>query len=361
MSVDPIFLLTEGGYSFHTRSKGSSGECWWIGSKSSEQDHGERQGRIFLASNADPIDRRQIRFRFYVTRTALAMASIRQTIGDPDTFLLEAGLTRLKELLRADDSALEYEDVVIHSRSARKELEISTGQDLDAEILRVRQGVLGLLRANAYGGKKRTSKADVAAAVCTADVVLNRVLSTLQQRGLIEGAYGGNMKVTAKGEAEFERALGSPTPVRLGSPMSMPTEPKTGFDVFVSHASEDKDPFVRALVRALASAGLKVWYDESTLRLGDSLRASIDKGLGASRYGIVIFSHAFFAKEWPQRELSALFALMRPGQRKVLPVWHDITADELRQYSPMVADLLAVRSSEGMDAVVSKILDAVKS
>ena len=43
-------------------------------------------------------------------------------------------------------------------------------------------------------------------------------------------------------------------------------------DVFISHASEDKDAIVRPLANALISCGLKVWYDEFTLRIGDSLR-----------------------------------------------------------------------------------------
>jgi len=77
-----------------------------------------------------------------------------------------------------------------------------------------------------------------------------------------------------------------------------PTE-QTSFDVFVSHASEDKDEFVRDFVKCLQENGLNVWYDEFTLRVGDSLRRSIDNGLRNSRYGIVVLSEAFFSKEWP--------------------------------------------------------------
>ena len=74
------------------------------------------------------------------------------------------------------------------------------------------------------------------------------------------------------------------------------------YDAFVSHASEDKDEFVKPLVEALQDAGYKVWYDEFTLKVGDSLRRSIDNGLTNSRYGIVVFSNAFFAKNWTQYE-----------------------------------------------------------
>ena len=52
------------------------------------------------------------------------------------------------------------------------------------------------------------------------------------------------------------------------------------YDLFISHASEDKDDFVRPLANALKSLGVKVWYDEFTLKIGDSLRGSIDRGFG---------------------------------------------------------------------------------
>lgn len=71
------------------------------------------------------------------------------------------------------------------------------------------------------------------------------------------------------------------------------------YDVFVSHATEDKDELVRPLAHGLQRRGLVVWYDEFELRLGDSLRRKIDLGLAASRFGVVVLSPAFFAKNWP--------------------------------------------------------------
>ena len=66
------------------------------------------------------------------------------------------------------------------------------------------------------------------------------------------------------------------------------------YDVFISHATEDKDDIVRPLAEALINQNLRVWYDEFELRLGDSLRRKIDVGLTQSRFGIVVLSHAFF-------------------------------------------------------------------
>jgi TIR domain len=78
------------------------------------------------------------------------------------------------------------------------------------------------------------------------------------------------------------------------------------WDVFISHASEDKELVARPLAQLLTGSGLHVWLDENELRLGDSLRIKLDQGLAASQFGVVVLSRAFFAKDWPQRELDGL-------------------------------------------------------
>ncbi len=118
------------------------------------------------------------------------------------------------------------------------------------------------------------------------------------------------------------------------------------YHVFVSHASEDKENFVRPFVAALITEGLSVWYDEFELRLGDSLRRSIDNGLKNSKYGIVVLSEHFFKKEWTQKELDGLFAKEVSGEKVILPLWHKISKNEVLNYSPMIADLKALNTSD---------------
>jgi hypothetical protein len=131
------------------------------------------------------------------------------------------------------------------------------------------------------------------------------------------------------------------------------------WDVFISHASEDKDDFVRPLATALQASGLLPWYDESALTVGDSLRGKIDEGLAKSRYGIVVLSHAFFTKNWPQQELDGLMSREVAGAKVILPVWHNITFEEVRGYSPMLSGRVAAKSSEGLDTVVRKLREAM--
>ena len=113
------------------------------------------------------------------------------------------------------------------------------------------------------------------------------------------------------------------------------------FDVFISHASEDKDEIVRPLANSLKSYGLNVWYDEFELKIGDSLRRKIDKGLSNSRFGIVVLSKNFIRKGWTNYELDGIISKAVSGEQVVLPIWHKITKQEVIEYSPSLADKLA--------------------
>ena len=132
------------------------------------------------------------------------------------------------------------------------------------------------------------------------------------------------------------------------------------WDVFISHAWEDKESFARPLAKALEAKGLRVWFDEFTLRVGDKLRRSIDHGLANSRYGVVILSPYFFGKEWPQKELDGLVQRESTGEKVVLPVWHNISDEQIKGYSPTLADRIAVSSERGLEHVVSELLKVVR-
>jgi TIR domain len=132
------------------------------------------------------------------------------------------------------------------------------------------------------------------------------------------------------------------------------------YDAFISHASEDKADFVRPLAERLREEHIEVWYDEFTLRVGDSLRRSIDKGLSQSRFGVVVLSPSFFAKGWPQRELDGLVAREIEERGILLPIWHGVTREEVLAYSPPLADKLAASSASGIEQVVSQLCDVIR-
>ena len=132
-------------------------------------------------------------------------------------------------------------------------------------------------------------------------------------------------------------------------------------DLFLSHASEDKQAVARPLYEALVKAGLAVWFDEAALTLGDSLRQKIDEGLARCQFGVVILSPTFFAKQWPQRELDGLVAKeTTSGAKAIIPIWHDIDQVGVARFLPTLADRLAGRSDQGIDALVGQILTAIR-
>lgn len=126
---------------------------------------------------------------------------------------------------------------------------------------------------------------------------------------------------------------------------NLPLIDRRTYDVFVSHASEDKD-FVDPFVNALNEKGLSVWYDSTIMQVGMSLRRAIDKGLVNSRFGIVMLSQHFFKKEWPQKELDALFSKETEGTEVILPLWHNISKDQVQAHSRLLADKIALSTAQ---------------
>ncbi|MER8847480.1 toll/interleukin-1 receptor domain-containing protein [Mesorhizobium australicum] len=132
-------------------------------------------------------------------------------------------------------------------------------------------------------------------------------------------------------------------------------------DVFISHASPDKATFVRPLAEALRKLGVAVWYDEFSLELGDSISQQIDRGIASSRFGIVVVSPAFISRNWTQHELHALVSRDVDQDIRILPVWHGVTRKEVSDFSPSLADKVAIDTShvDAMEAAI-RILRTVR-
>ncbi len=130
----------------------------------------------------------------------------------------------------------------------------------------------------------------------------------------------------------------------LGEKLPNPKTPsrKVKYDAFISHATEDKKEIVRPIAENLRSKGFKIWFDEFELKLGDSLRKSIDHGLVNSKYGVVILSKSFFEKKWTEYELNGLVAREIDGRKVILPIWYKITREDVLSYSPTLADKIAL-------------------
>ncbi|MBB4232185.1 toll/interleukin-1 receptor domain-containing protein [Rhizobium mongolense] len=133
------------------------------------------------------------------------------------------------------------------------------------------------------------------------------------------------------------------------------------FDVFISHASEDKEELVHELAEKSTAAGLSVFYDAKSIQWGESLRERIEHGLANSSFAVVVLSEAFFKKEWPKRELDGLFGLEMDGRSRILPIWHKISKDEVLKNAPTLAGKLALTTASlTVDEIVEKLVEIVK-
>lgn len=138
-------------------------------------------------------------------------------------------------------------------------------------------------------------------------------------------------------------------------------EQEKKYDFFISHASEDKEEIARPIYEELTKLGANVWYDEFTMRIGDSLRRSISKGLINSKYGIVIFSETFFKKPWTNHELDGLVQRQMIEDKVILPIWHKVSKNQVMNYSPSLADILALNTMNyTVKEIASELYELIK-
>jgi hypothetical protein len=168
---------------------------------------------------------------------------------------------------------------------------------------------------------------------------------------LSRGTVWGFLQAVRQQVLDWTIALNIP----LESPRQMQSN-KMKWDLFISHASEDKDDVARPLADKFTELGLSVWYDEYTLTVGDSLRRSIDRGLAGCCYGLVILSPHFLQKEWTQKELDGLVAREDGSEKRILPVWHNVSRSDVVAFSPPLADKLGVSTAKGLNHVVKEIM-----
>lgn len=131
---------------------------------------------------------------------------------------------------------------------------------------------------------------------------------------------------------------------------------------FISHDSRDKDALVRELALEMNKQLCPVWYDEYSLKVGDSLRASIERGLKETRKCIVVLSPHFLSNNgWGKIEFNSVFTREIIEEANViLPVWHNVTPKEVYEYSPSLADKLGLSSTLGAKELARLLSNEIK-
>lgn len=113
---------------------------------------------------------------------------------------------------------------------------------------------------------------------------------------------------------------------------------------FISHDSRDKEIIARPLANGLASRCCTVWYDEYSLKIGDSLRESIEEGIKTAKKCILILTKNYLANPgWGKKEFNSIFTReIICNEKIVIPIWHDVTKNDIYEYSPSLADIFAL-------------------
>jgi hypothetical protein len=130
---------------------------------------------------------------------------------------------------------------------------------------------------------------------------------------------------------------------------------------FISHDSRDKDGLVRELASKLSAMLCPVWYDEYSLVPGQSLRESIERGLKSCPKCIVVLSKNFFANPgWTRREFDTIYTReIIQGKRVMIPVWLDVTKEEVYEYSPILLDTVGIKADLGIDEITRRLFTAL--
>lgn len=130
---------------------------------------------------------------------------------------------------------------------------------------------------------------------------------------------------------------------------------------FISHDSRDKDDLVRELAKELYRLACPVWYDEYTLKGGDNLRESIEKGIKEAKKCILILSPNFLENEkWAKSEFETIF--VREIYKKedvIIPIWHNVSEDDIYEYSPKLLSKVGLTTSMGIKELAKEIIEAI--
>ncbi len=133
------------------------------------------------------------------------------------------------------------------------------------------------------------------------------------------------------------------------------------YDVFISHAAEDKVDLADEIKQSLAQSGLRVWYSSDQLPLGENIRSHIGKGLRQCRYGVVILSQSSLKSPWIIHELYALMERREKNKTIIIPVRHYVTSEQVKQFAPDIANIYSLSTNDGLDKVISKLQAEIKS
>lgn len=126
------------------------------------------------------------------------------------------------------------------------------------------------------------------------------------------------------------------------------------YDVFLSHASVDKEKFVQPLYDRLESSGIKCWIDEKEIAWGDSIPKKINEGIKNSKYVMLILSEQYISRVWPNSEIDAAVTQQNKGKKVVLPLFIGERKKLIENY-PLIEGIKGLYWDDGIDYIVDNL------
>ena len=169
-------------------------------------------------------------------------------------------------------------------------------------------------------------------------------------------------KIRAKWSSASSTILYTPAEIKTLTPLRNEVEKRATADlkdIFLCHAWEDRKTTAKNLTDLLVENGTSVWFSENEVLLGTNLLREIDKGLAASRVGIVLVTTSFLKRIQgngiADKELSALLS-----RDQLIPVLDGVTFEELFDVSPLLASRSGLNTSEEtMEDIANKLSEVV--
>lgn len=359
MKPEVIQKVRQAGLEFLGCYRAANGTCYFLACRAENKDYGDKEGYRFDAweEAAGGLLDHSATLMFFASRSALSTAKVQRLIETQPDLLKRLGLARLKRML---DAGTEHLEITLSTYSTESEFEVNdpSGDPLIAQR-RLRDEIIRDLAVRHANGEKTIRYEVIRDRLCFDEDWIQRAFRLLGKQNLVEGLSNGNLRLTDDGHLAAENVV-SVSPVSIGIetfPIALTEKP---MDCFVSYAGEDRE-IVKRLVNALTERSVQVWWDKGQITLGDRLSQKIEEGLRLSRYGLVMISHHFLEKNWPQTELRALHArAVRSGQKVILPVLIGLDHVKFGNIYPLLDDLVTTEFSGDIEALADEIVRAVK-
>ncbi|KAB2636272.1 TMV resistance protein N-like [Pyrus ussuriensis x Pyrus communis] len=132
------------------------------------------------------------------------------------------------------------------------------------------------------------------------------------------------------------------------------SSPRRKYDVFLSFRGEDtRNTFTSHLHAALLRKKLHTYIDDK-LERGDEIRPALLEAIEKSKLSVIIFSKNYASSTWCLDELVHILGCKERDGQFVIPVFYDISPQDVRKQQGSYADAFAkleerFKLEEGMD------------